>query len=183
MNEKIDPTKKYYFEFDDTDKRTLRTFYTLGLSKKIRDFILDNKSKSYLELGCGFGGVMLSAGKALKEVNGDAYTMVGCDMKEHRLNYARQLLERFKIKAEIRLGSVHEDEIKDRFDVLFIDCGYQVNQKLFDSFFDQINHGIFLHDIIEGGFGDISVPKGFNIEYIAREKAALITRKQCTKMP
>lgn len=178
MNERIDPTKKYEFEFNDTDKRTLRTFYTLGLSKKIRDFILDNKSKSYLEVGCGFGGVMLRAGKALSMVNGKNYVMVGYDMKDHRLNYAKQLLERFGIKARLVLGSVHRVKIEERFDVLFIDCGYQVNQKLLDSLSDIINQGIFLHDVIKGGSGDVLVPDGFNIEYFPRDKAALVTRKK-----
>ncbi len=171
----IDPHKTYEFIYPKLSRKTTRTFHTSMLSEKIRDFVLEHKSKSYLELGSGFGGIMLVVSDALKDVNGDDYKMTGVDTKLHRNNYARQLLKNYNVNAEILDQDSFTFMPKENVDILFIDCGYQVNQKMIDRFGGKVNQAIFLHDV---QLGDVfTLPEGFKIqEFNPKDNIAIIIK-------
>lgn len=170
----IDPNKIYEFNFSRYDRRTTRTFHTSFLSDMIYNFILKNGSKSYLELGSGFGGIMLRAADALEQVSGNDYTMTGVDVKKHRNNYARQLLREFGVNGDIIEMDANRFELKNNVDILFIDCGYQANQKMLDRFGGMVNQAIFVHDVQENN--DYIIPGGFQCKYIKKHKMAIISK-------
>lgn len=166
---KIDPTKKYDFPLkDEPDKKMLRIFHTKYISELMCNFIIENKCRSYLELGCGFGGVMYLVSKALREINGDDYILRGCDIKPHRVNYAKQLLAHYGVKAEVTWDGAESLNLKENVDVLFIDCGYGGNQIFIDNFSDKVNKAIFVHDVTE----EYKFPAKFKVEHDFKNKIA-----------
>jgi SAM-dependent methyltransferase len=130
----------------------------------IYSFLVANNCKSYLELGSGFGAILIFAGMGLKDSaktfrrqqTGELY---GIDTKVDRLDYSRELLKKYEIEGEIIKANALVYPWNKDVDVIFFDCGYHHNNKLLEKYSKYAKLAFFIHDV-PNRF-NINIPDGF----------------------
>lgn len=159
--------------------KEFRSIHTYPLSYLIYATLVTMNCNSYLELGCGYGGVMLMAGMALDDTRGtfrrkaDMYWLWGIDTKQHRLDEAEKILSKYRFKKKL----IHADaekmdwplHWKQNFDVIFIDCGEDRSQNLINLYAERANKAIFVHDVL--GNQHLDFPDNFTVVRIPEMKS------------
>lgn len=162
--------------------KVIRVMYTYPLSFLIYSLIINTNSKSYLELGCGYGGVMLMAGMGLDDARKiyrrktDFYRLVGVDLKKHRLKEAEQILSKYRFTYNLIHGDTLKFNTDEKFDVIFIDCGEHLSQQLIDKFSGNCDKVIVVHDVITEQ--KLYFPEQFSLINFSQQRALIAFNKK-----
>lgn len=166
------------FPDEVVSKYIAKTFCTNRIALFIHSLILMSQSKSYLEIGSGFGFIMVIAGMALRYnanyYGRTGYTLTGIEPKIGRANYSVKLLKESKIKGEIIHGDAYKvvDEMDD-YEIIFIDANSRHNQALADIYAKKATKALVFHDVV----GEIKLPDNFTIIYIPEDHFAVAYKK------
>lgn len=158
-----------------------KSFYTFNVGMLIYSIILNFKCTSYLELGSGFGPIMLLAGMGLKDCKREyrikeKYSLTGMDLKDDRITEARKILADNGIVGTVLKVNVAEAEWSKRVDILFIDCGHRTIQSLVNKYSPFVDVAIFIHDVSPNK--KINLPDNFLPITIGEQKAILAINKK-----
>lgn len=147
-------------------KLPIKSYYTLQMAVMMCGMIATSKIKSYLELGCGYGGILTMAGLAISHNgNPEETRIVGVDMKENRLAYAEKMVNKAGLKnVELIHSGAGELDWNEEVDLIFIDTGHTTNQAMIDKYGKYVKKAIVAHDVT----GKLILPPGFDALYIKR---------------
>lgn len=148
--------KKFY------PNEQLHSYFTYKLGFLIYALIMNSDIKSYLEIGSGFGAMMVFAGMAFKDKGlKDEYQLYGIEHRSRRIKYAERLLENYGLKAKFLNADMFTIDWTEKVDAIFIDGGHRNNQLLIDKFKNYVNNTYFIHDVTDR----LKFPDGFDAVY------------------